>query len=472
MHLYSGATGVLLYTLSSPNEEQAGNFGFSVAGIPDTDGDGRGDLLIGAPNEDVGMSPEGAGSAYLFSGATGAILHELRSPREENGGRFGFSVAGVPDATGDGRDDLLIGARDESLSASLHNAGRAYLFSGADGALVTELRSPDAESNGEFGQSVAGVPDATGDGLGDLLVGAYREDYELPGFSVFDAGEAYLFSGASDALITKLTALYPELPNAYFGHAVAGVPDADGDGRGDLLVGTYREGAGAIYLFSGATGARIFNLRSPHPETNGWFGWSVAGVPDADGDGQGDLLVGAIGEEPSGSPDGAGRAYLFSGATGSVLVELQSPNENEGGSFGFSVAGVPNADGVGGVDILIGAPFEGPNGGPAEVGRAYLFSTAAGTDGAPVPPALSLLSAYPNPFHSQTTLRFTLPVPGPVRLTVYDVLGREVARLADGYAEGGEHVATFDGSALPAGVYVWHLESETRVRTGRLVLAH
>ena len=66
-----------LHELASPNMERFGRFGVAVAGVSDLDGDGRGDLLIGADSEAPGASPYWAGRAYVFSGAGGAVLHAL-----------------------------------------------------------------------------------------------------------------------------------------------------------------------------------------------------------------------------------------------------------------------------------------------------------------------------------------------------------------------------------------------------------
>ncbi len=77
---------------------------------------------------------------------------------------------------------------------------------------------------------------------------------------------------------------------------------------------------------------------------------------------------------------------------------------------------------------------------------------------------------YPNPFAATTTIRFALGEASEVRLTVYDVLGREVAVLADGAVEAGAHDAVFDGRSLPSGVYVWRLVAGDQTQTGRLTL--
>jgi hypothetical protein len=586
----------LSLTFSSPNSQVSGTFGFSVSGVADTNGDGVPDLLVGAYKEDAGATD--AGRAYLFSGATGALLRTLASPNPEVNAWFGYEVSGVPDVNGDGRGDLLVGAAFEDAGAS--DAGRAYLFSGATGALLRTLASPTPEPGGEFGRAVAGVPDANGDGWGDLLIGAHAEDGGAP-----FAGRAYLFSGATGALLRTLISPNAET-DGNFGDAVAGVPDADGDGLGDLLVSANREDGGATdagraYLFSGATGALLSTLTSPNPETDPYnFGRSVSGVPDVNGDGRGDLLVGAYLED--GGASNAGRAYLFSGATGALLCTFASPNPEAGGEFGRAVAGVPDTDGDGLGDLLIGADFE--DGGTLNAGRAYLFNGAGAPPPCPIafngavtatftssprrvtfagrvvntgpgarsirievdyarvgggpsgtlsygpanlpqtgpsgvafsinqpvpgaaPPGTYSLTirlidhttttvcdtrttsvaitaprvgqgdpnaawvavevpglfatgmtapagavASPNPFAGQAAIQYVLAEASDVRLAVYDVLGREVAVLVDGYVEAGAHHAVFDARGLASGTYVYRFAVGDAVETGRLTLVH
>ncbi len=593
-YLFSGATGAVLHTLPLPGPAPKGGFGIEVAGVPDADGDGHGDLLIGS---------RPANEAYLFSGATGALLHTLTSPDSNQNGGFG-RVAGVPDVDGDGRGDLLVGAAGED-TGGLFNSGRAYLFSGATGTLLHMLISPNPQLGGLFGHSVAGVTDTDGDGRGDLLVGAIGEN------------RAYLFNGANGALLYELQ---PTAPNpGQFGISVSGVPDTDGDGRGDLLVGD-RNGdggffrSGVAYLFSGATGEILYEIVSPNAEVGGLFGTSVSGVPDTDGDGRGDLLSGAPREDVVVGFDfvpNAGRVYLFSGATGELSREFLTREADAFGNFGFSVSGVSDADGDGSGDVLIGAPDERPAASSLlHEGQAYLFSgvpialTARATSSTGVTPGgtftfdytiansstlplsgairaavrdengilitdfgpvvTGTLSAgatfvsdaeqqvppgtptgryryvlraetaegivldrdelritvtegrgiraadwpppkfhgqfedavisdiaavvpksgastgrvggplglvvYPNPFRDQTTLSFDTKTADPIRLAVYDVLGREVSVLLDGTVEPGTQEMSFDGRGLPSGVYIWQLESDDRVATGRVIL--
>ncbi|MEM6327849.1 MAG: T9SS type A sorting domain-containing protein, partial [Bacteroidota bacterium] len=94
---------------------------------------------------------------------------------------------------------------------------------------------------------------------------------------------------------------------------------------------------------------------------------------------------------------------------------------------------------------------------------------AVSTTVEPVPSSASV-TVSPNPFHVRTTLTLTLPVPSEVRLSVLDVLGREVAVLAEGRTRAGTHQVHVDGAGLATGVYVWRLARGEEVQTGRFTL--
>src|SRR5690606_12300469 len=100
-------------------------FGRTIAGVPDTDGDGRGELLVGMGSNLLIGIPE---RAFLYSGATGALRLSVASPNPQFRGGFAQALDGLDDITGDGRGDLLVGAFDED-HGSLIAAGRAYVFS-------------------------------------------------------------------------------------------------------------------------------------------------------------------------------------------------------------------------------------------------------------------------------------------------------------------------------------------------------
>ncbi len=254
----AGSAAADTVTLQSPNPEIGGFFGAEVAGIPDVDGDGLADVIIGAPSEDGGGVLD-AGRVYIFSGATGLLIRGHSSPNDSNGGNYGDSVAGVPDLNGDGRGDYIVGAPDEAGPG-----GRVYVYSGATGTLIRTHTSPNAQVGGDFGYSIAGISDLSGDGRGDYVIGAPQEDN----------------GGTSNA--------------------------------------------GRVYVYSGNTGNLIRQQNSPNAESFGEFGWAVAGVPDSTGDGRGDYIVGAPSEDPAGSPLENGRAYIFNGSNGNLIDTINA----------------------------------------------------------------------------------------------------------------------------------------------------
>ncbi len=368
-YVFSGQTGALLHTLQSPSPEYRGCFGYPVTAAGDVNNDTYVDVLVGAAYEDGGGTD--AGRAYVFSGETVGLLYPIESPNPESGGRFGYSVSGAGDVNNDEYDDVIVGAYREDGGAT--NAGRAYVFSGETGSATYTLASPNPETNGWFGYSVSGAGDVDDDGCDDVIVGAYRED---TGASLWSSGRAYVFSGATGETLYTLVSQYEE-GGGYFGYSVSGAGDVNGDTYDDVIVGAWGEdvvpwASGRAYVFSGPTGALIHTLESPNPESEGWFGRSVSGIGDMDNDSCDDLIVGACGE--SGGAPYAGRAYIFSGQTGALLCTLVSPNPEGWGHFG-RISGPADVNGDTHGDVIVGADFE--DAGATEAGRAYVFSWMA-----------------------------------------------------------------------------------------------
>jgi hypothetical protein len=96
--------------------------------------------------------------------------------------------------------------------------------------------------------------------------------------------------------------------------------------------------------------------------------------------------------------------------------------------------------------------------------------TLVGVEEEQLPSSFALEANYPNPFNPQTTIGFALPQSGQVRLVVYDVLGRAVARLVEGTLAAGRHEVVFDASGLPTGVYLYRLEADGFVQVRRMLL--
>jgi hypothetical protein len=182
---------------------------------------------------------------------------------------FGQSVASAGDADGDGYADVIVGAPGYN-----GNRGRAYLYRGGPSFDAAADLLLDGDATGDatrFGWSVAGAGDVDRDGHGDVLVGAQ--------YFAGAAGKAHLYRGGPSLdNATDLTVYGAGSLNGYFGYSVAAAGDADGDGFGDLLVGAYGENSinGRAYLFRG--GASLDPSSDLTLSGNGYFGWSVASI--------------------------------------------------------------------------------------------------------------------------------------------------------------------------------------------------
>jgi hypothetical protein len=287
--------------------------GGSVASAGDVDGDQYCDVIIGAPSGvSIGLGP---GSAHVYLGGPGATFDEtedtlLSGVTDQD--QFGNAVAGGIDGNGDGYADVLVGARMCDLAGSA--AGCAYLYLGGPTGIVAG--PADAVFSGtsagqQFGYAVASAGDVNGDGFGDVLVGAPDDASAGVG-----AGRSYLFLGAvgatfdsgADAFLSGLAT------NVGAGVSLTGGVDLNGDGWGDIAVGT--RDAGLVYVFFGGS-APSFDA-TPDGTLSGVatdeFGETVAGAGDLDGDGIDDLLVAA--RENSAAAILAGAVYFYTGGAG------------------------------------------------------------------------------------------------------------------------------------------------------------
>lgn len=329
--VFDRVSGALVHTFIG---EQAGDkFGAAVAAIGDLTGDGSSEFLVGAPGFDDGLN-EDVGRAYVFSGATGQTLHVLTG--EQAGDWFGFSAGRAGDVNGDGVGDFVVGARTPFNG----RPGFAYVYSGATGQIIHVLEGEAPGTH--FGFAVAGAPghsagpiggsgDVNGDGFDDIVVGAPFH----PAVGFF-GGRAYVFSGSDGSLLHTFTG---EAGSNFFGISVAIAGDVNGDGHADVLIGADANSAGGTnagraYVFSGKDGSLLHVFTGT--EVRGRLGRGVSAAGDVNGDGHADLLVGQPAPLIAGG-SGTGRAFIFSGASGDLLHEFIADEPDD--FFGFSVAG-------------------------------------------------------------------------------------------------------------------------------------
>jgi hypothetical protein len=300
---------------------------------------------------------------------------------------FGACVTTAGDVNGDGYSDLLVCA--PLFDSTYVNEGRVYLYLGsASGPAATpSWIGGDHLAYSQFGISAAPAGDVNGDGYGDVVIGANR-----PGSLVPFAGRVYVYHGNGGGLETGF-AWYFESSQAgdYFGYSVCGPGDVNGDGFDDIVVGAprYVSGSGAkgtVTLFLGSsTGVKSTPRSTYYGETVGSeFGFSVAAAGDVNADGRADFLVGAPGYEPAAGP-GGGAAYLFTGtATWPVQNDWFTTGGATGRRHGHSVATAGDVNGDGYADAVVGAPEYGIIGGPKTGSAAVYPGNATGLSTSPL----------------------------------------------------------------------------------------
>ena len=180
VYVYDGMVEKPLFSIEADATGNAlGSMFVSVVG--DIDADGRADVY--ASDWSNRARGPGTGRVYVHSGRTGQGLLELTGESEGDG--FGIGTAVTGDVDGDGHDDLIIGAWQYGKTAVA--AGRAYLYSGADGKL---LKTYTGTIPGDtFGFDAVGLGDVDGDGTTDLLISA-----AWSGVSGYHSGRVWVIS--------------------------------------------------------------------------------------------------------------------------------------------------------------------------------------------------------------------------------------------------------------------------------------
>ncbi len=379
--------------------------GWSVAVLDDLDGDGRNDLAVGAGWANANGSRSGRvtvvfsqafGSTQALSAVVGVDAFTITGAFAEDWA--GWAVASTEDMNGDGIGEVLVGAP-QATDVLPGAPGRAYVVFGKGDVTPVSLASVLGGSGAGFamlgqagdhvGMSVAGLPDLDDDGMPEVLVGSET--------AAGGAGRAYVVHGHAGASTVSLTAVMNEVggygleglgPGVALGRSGAGIGDLDGDGLPELMVaapGPALAGDAAVHVLEGSNASSMV-LGTPMPDqgttiggvlTGDNLGWSVATLPDWNGDGLPDLALGA----PSAGGDfGPGAVYVVFGRPDMSTVDLDDIAAGRGGfvvvgedwddDAGFRVASAGDFDGDGSTDLLLGAPQAEPLG--SFSGRAYV----------------------------------------------------------------------------------------------------
>jgi glycosylphosphatidylinositol phospholipase D len=398
-----GTSGFSLEGLADPPPFPSGYSGASVSSAGDVNGDGIGDVIVGACGTDTGV-------VFGTSGARPPVF-PLVALNGSNGFRLtGFgacnydaSVSGAGDVNGDGIADLIVGAYLADHDGNVR-AGEAYVvFGSASGfPAALDVAALDGTNGFTFGGtaaddkvalSVSAAGDIDGDGIADLIISGYY------------SGEAYVVFGSQAGFPAELdrsvlngdvgfilTGTYPR--------AVSSAGDVNGDGLTDLIIGRHSTETNYVVfgrngefpplvdvsILDGTDGFALIGVELS------WAGFAVSDAGDVNGDGIGDVIIGAPRAEPNHNGQEAGASYVVFGSDAAwpPEIDLSALDGTNGfvlkgieqGPFGaaksgHSVSGARdvNADGVD--DVIIGA-----YGAEGQTGEAYVvFGCATATDG-------------------------------------------------------------------------------------------
>ncbi|GAB6141273.1 hypothetical protein JCM14076_20020 [Methylosoma difficile] len=374
---------------------EVGLSGFCVSSAGDVNGDGFSDLIIGAPYRYDRIS------AYVVFGKSVNTNTSLANAANGIGGfritgtgnkdRLGDSLAGAGDVNGDGLADLIV-------SAYKYNsfAGQIYVVFGKTNTTTVDLNNVvngvggfaiNSEERGSHaGHRVAAAGDVNGDGLADLLLSAHLKDSA----TTTNVGRTYVVFGKTNGDTVNLTSISNgsgggfsingQTTNDQSGFSVSSAGDVNGDGLADILVGTYQifsqvanNSFGRAYLVYGKTSSTAVELSAVDAGIGGFviksssftaLGISVSGAGDINGDGLGDLLIGAPSANGTNRYDGTGNVYVIFGSTTGAFAS--SFVDQMGGSGNDTLTGTSAAEtlvggmgndtliGNGGADVLYG----------------------------------------------------------------------------------------------------------------------
>jgi|GEM_PF-3067960 len=486
----SGSTWTQQAYLKASNTEASDLFGYAVAISGDTivvGAFGEGSNTTGVNGTQTDNSAKESGAAYVFvrSGTTWTQQAYLKASNTEAGDRFGWSVA----ISG---NTIVVGAYFEGSNAtgvngtqtdnSAKESGAAYVFvrSGTTWTQQAYLKASNTGVSDWFGYAVA----ISGD---TIVVGAYGEDSKATGVngtqtdnSALSSGAAYAFtrSGSAWAQQDYLKASNTEIADN-FGYSVAISEDS-------IVAGAFQEdsnttgvngtqtnnsasSSGATYVFKLNRSPSKAVVQTPALVTIG--GTTSASATNttvdfswmASTDAEGDPLV--YKWQLSDKADFSNLLFdIEAGTSTSVKLTFAQLNDKLKAAFGKSwnnltlYQRVLTADGVNAVTI-----------GDA-VSAKFVHGLLIANEGEALPTETALIGNYPNPFNPSTEIQYQLSALGNVKLSVYDLHGREVKVLVNHVQAAGKYSASFDAAGLSSGAYLYRLEVGNFVQTKKMLL--
>jgi outer membrane protein assembly factor BamB len=429
----------------------------------DLNGDGFNDVVIGTGggNEHV----------YAINGKTGRMLWTFGTDHPDS---FGLGdISGVDASTDFNNDGVpdVIAAGSATQSGGVSGRRSIYLFNGINGNRIWQ-----APAMG-FTHAVTAIQDISGDGVPDVIGTVGEPLYRAIAYSGANGSVLWNFQltsasgGAKELLVLPIPSQTPDIVvGAFWGPIyrldaetgsvvwerstsgrdptrLARLRDINNDGIDEVVASLL---IGDALCIDGATG----NILWSYPANSGM---DITTCPDLNRDGYDEVVVASQNED----------ILILRGNNGQLLFQYPLAGSEQG----RAVAVMNDIDGNSSFEILAGS----------DLSRVALLSGGLSAGPVPVgeerrlPGDFALSQNYPNPFNPSTTIEFSLPVQSDVRLTIYDVLGREVQSYTLDRVPAGMHKVVWDGKnrigmQAASGVYYYRLRAGTVVKTRSMIL--
>jgi len=413
----------------------------------DINGDGYEDVVLSKTSTDL------YDTVYIYWGtATGVdTLNPLKIPGKKQ--LAGLRAKCVCDINNDGKPDLI-------LSAPGEDNGAVYIFLNPVNDSIPNITFCGNSARREFGNAVA-VGDINNDGLNDLAIRGRTAEGSIDTVQ-YDYVDIY-YGSKADSLL-KFGLEMRTNPISFFGLACF---DVNGDGIDDLLW-TTADSAIWINVHYGRT---VFNtipdLRLQSPPGI-YFGQVIVNAGDMNGDGYDDIAVGC---PAATNTDGYVFIYCGGPKIdGTFDAAVGVSGIHQASSFGASIASVGDVNGDGFGDIIIGAPIY-PSLRPYNdtegywgifLGDSNITVTGVKENKVAVPQQFVLYNAYPNPFNPVTVISYQSTVISHIVIKVYDAIGKEVTTLVNEEKQPGSYKTEFNGRSLASGTYFYTMTASVK----------
>jgi hypothetical protein len=358
--VYHGSASGISTTLAAllEGDQAFAQVGYDVSSAGDVNGDGYGDVIVGAWQFDNGLDNEGA--AFVYHGSATGISTTPATQLESNQefAQMGVSVSSAGDVNGDGYSDVIVGAH--FFDNGEVNEGVAFVYHGSASGISTNPAAglENNQASSRMGSSVSSAGDVNGDGYSDVIVGARGFDN-----GESNEGAAFVYHGSVSGILTTPTAqLEINQANAALGNSVSSAGDVNGDGYSDVIVGAWQftngqTDEGAAFVYHGSA-AGILSSAATQVESNqaaAEMGVGVSSAGDVNGDGYSDVIVGVYKFDNGQTDEGAAFVYHGSASGISTTPAVQLESNQASAEMGLSVSSAGDVNGDGYSDVIVGA---------------------------------------------------------------------------------------------------------------------